>query len=380
MKLKENSSLDLNINSLLIRDSVLDLNENFLSKQLFKNVRYINIFNTTLTSIQSNLFEESFERLEKITMALSNLDEFITRSENKWLEALGNRAVNSKHEILIEFHDIYSKYYDYPEKHFCQYRHFPYEQPVFVKLIGAHIFYNCTCTIYWLIQNRDRSSFVESLYTTSIQKCFEQSLSDSVRACQFDEKLRGCDKLDKTNMEPFTPNIHENRADYEQRFDCVGDDSDNNHTEGTLVNNKCEYEQLGFNQVQNEDNVTNATNPNLIIITTLNKTKQEDVDLLNSTKIQVPSSHGEARTQEAKNSRNVIILDILLINTPKTSKVSEQYLTNDIAILKEEEQLSPNYFEKFPTKIFAISLFLFIAFIIFSSIIIAQRGHSKSKN
>jgi hypothetical protein len=345
------------------------LNESLLSKQLFKSVRHIDIFNTNLSRIQPNLFVDGFERLEKFSLLLPNFNEFITSNDNKWLETLGTSAKSGGGEILIEFHDIFSKY-DYPNEHFCQYKHFEHEKLVFVKLIGAHIFYNCTCTIYWLIQNRDRSKFVENLYTTAIEKCFENNLSESIRSCQFEEKLRECERKKQNHTEMITG----------QEDDDFYTPIENEHEFNSSKINYDYYTGEDVTMDKNYDNVIDidTINATTNVTTTLERSQSSQTNEYNQTSSMMTTSDESSllseyntRAQETKpNEKNKTFLTT---NKPADSSAYiSRSQTPPILFEKHLNKVTNNCFEETSIKILVVALF--ILFLIFCLVMIILYG------
>ena len=191
-----------------IQSSIVKLDHLFLDKNVFKSIEKLSIEFSYLVSIKEDLFR-SFNHVKQINLWIFNLRQFLhaaSSNENKWLHFINKE--NTSDQVFIEFNDEKNEY-DYSERDFCLFKHFPHENRVFPILKNSdrrrHL--NCTCTIVWLLKEWQHAE--KNIRTELVSSCFRSKTSLShhindydanfshyfeslVEKCQLTEKLRGC--------------------------------------------------------------------------------------------------------------------------------------------------------------------------------------------
>lgn len=118
-----NSSLDLNseIYKLeFINCELVQLNTRIINPRVFAKLREL-VVSSKVSSIQNNLFSH-FKYMSAIFLDLNDLEAFLTRSSNKWMEYLNNQR--SRLYFFLTLSDRSSRYV-FPDEHICYFRHFP---------------------------------------------------------------------------------------------------------------------------------------------------------------------------------------------------------------------------------------------------------------
>ena len=154
-------SLTKSIKIVLLKLIYVKLDENLLSKQLFKYITFLRIHGV-LQGIESDLFKE-FTVLKNIDFQLDNFKEFF-HSGIKWMICL-NKNVRYTNETEIIYQDLiilrfnylkkevsFDPIYEYPDEDVCLFKEFPHERLVFPLIVSGKQL-NCTCTLMWLQLN-----------------------------------------------------------------------------------------------------------------------------------------------------------------------------------------------------------------------------------
>ena len=169
--------LNSTIRNLEIHDSnnfILD--KNLFTKQLFEKTNKLKVDSSNLMGIQGDLFSE-FYNLRSLELKLNNFGEFIKNmlwlnSLNVDLEFNSSNQVDSKgeNETFITLTDLTSLY-EYPNEEICLFKDFPHNRFVF-PIINTKSNLNCTFTLMWLLQNKDRTyEGSQKMETDSTRNC-----------------------------------------------------------------------------------------------------------------------------------------------------------------------------------------------------------------
>lgn len=234
----ENSTSNLNarIAYVFLKGENIDIDENLLNRDVFKNV--MNFWITgQVNLIQIDVFK-SFRNLKTVSIKSTNQREIFHRNGLDWIRSikeeinvdlgnlergfLGNKQQNPWNyrylTTLIILSSIYSYREDtismesrYPDVDFCLYRNFPFQQLIaiinsdyeFIKANRSNEFIQSylqtfTCTFMWLIQFYplyykyhllDQESFLNlmSLITS-------EELANKSKLCNFAKLLENCNK------------------------------------------------------------------------------------------------------------------------------------------------------------------------------------------
>lgn len=151
----DDTYLEAKIFQLSMRVYRLDLNSVLLNHLVFVQINSLDI-DGQLNSIQSDMFK-SFKKLKIIRIRTQNVKGLFSR-RNEWLNSLNfDVHVNpndsydiemyaGKLLILVVFQTFASiDTYDYPDKDFCLFKHFPHERMVLPQLKPASKL-SCSCT------------------------------------------------------------------------------------------------------------------------------------------------------------------------------------------------------------------------------------------
>lgn len=119
-----NSPLDL-LNSEIYKlefanCELVQLNTRIINQRVFAKLREL-VVSSKVSSIQHNLFSH-FKYISTVFLDLIDLEAFLTRSSNKWMEYLNNQR--SRLYFFLTLGDRSSRYV-FPDEHICYFRHFP---------------------------------------------------------------------------------------------------------------------------------------------------------------------------------------------------------------------------------------------------------------
>jgi hypothetical protein len=193
------------IKNLHIQSSVVKLDNLFLDKIVFKSLEKLSIEFSYLVSIKTDLFA-AFHHLKQINLWIFNMRSFLyaTLDDNKWMSFI-NRE-NASEQVYIEFNDEKSEY-DFPDKDFCLFKHFPHANRVFpiLKNSNRKRNLNCTCTIVWLLKEwhhadkNIRTELISSCFRSkssyfdfSSDKDFSQHFQSLIEKCNLNERVQKC--------------------------------------------------------------------------------------------------------------------------------------------------------------------------------------------
>lgn len=209
-----NQTMEAKVYHVFFSKSILGLDQKILNRQVFGNIESITLDNSTLLGIENDTFFYT-KNLKMISLRIKNFEEFIRKSDNKWLQFLNLQAYKNLDNckqvfkskeadldissyFLIILEDM-SKLYEYTDEDFCLFKHFPHNNAVF-PIVYTKEDLNCTCTLLWLLLNWKLKDFLEtkaskseliSMNTSSVKYCFE-NFDKKIGKCNFDEKLINC--------------------------------------------------------------------------------------------------------------------------------------------------------------------------------------------
>lgn len=209
------ANINSHINSVHIQASQIGLDSSLLDKHVFKNTKKISIEFSNLTAIDTHVFSQ-LRSLKHINFWLFNFDHLIHSIGLDWLNGLNNelklfydvevldkkfqklKEFVHKKQVTIELRDESGTYF-YPDEDFCIFKDFPHSRLVF-PLIQSSKKLNCTCTMIWLLQFYRYSN--KDMRTASVEFCFNGvTIFDLlVISCRFNERLKNCSALDKSNF------------------------------------------------------------------------------------------------------------------------------------------------------------------------------------
>ncbi len=194
-----NTQLNCTIKNVEIFDSVsLNLNNQLFDMNLFSRINSLLVDNSILNDIQDDLFSD-FNELKSIELKLNNFKDFVEQSSMKWLNSLNTNVTtdsnntDDQRQMFITLTDLISTY-EYPDDDLCKFKDFPHERLVF-PVINTKPNLNCTCTLIWLIQYKDRvSGGPQRLETSSTKNCLNNpDFNSKVLDCNFPNRLTECD-------------------------------------------------------------------------------------------------------------------------------------------------------------------------------------------
>ena len=199
------------ISNLKIFNSQIFLDDKLFTKNIFKYTKSLLINNSSLIDIQDGLFTE-FNDLKSIELKLNNYEEFIQTSSMSWLKSLnsnvtdGLNTLDEQQQMFITLTDLTEKY-DYPDKDICKFKDFPHERLVF-PIINAKPSLDCTCTLIWLLQYKDRvSGGSQILETSSTRNCLNKpDFNKQVSDCNYPDRLTECDFVPPNDKCTFKKN------------------------------------------------------------------------------------------------------------------------------------------------------------------------------
>jgi hypothetical protein len=197
-----------------------DLNSNLLNNYVFVNLTVLDL-NGQIKQIQQDLFKY-FINIQFIRFRMQNINHILVKN-NKWIDSLNfdlNIDINNSTQvkengnrfiILVLYQTFYNvTLYDYPEKDFCYFKHFPHNRLVLAKL-RPNYKTSCTCTEIYIIQysylfSREINSYLGSIsgqyylsqYFTEVLNdnkfthCVNASFRETIKNCNFNKRLNLC--------------------------------------------------------------------------------------------------------------------------------------------------------------------------------------------
>ncbi len=221
--------LQLNINYVKIDQSIL-------SVHLFRNLNVIFI-SGIIYNIDRNLFTE-FNSLKSLILNPSDLGRFFRQDNLDWVLSLNYnlRKVNllNSFEVnnnrlsklilqIFETKSYFKKGYSYPDEDFCVFKNFPHNKLIYPSIVLADDEFECSCTIYWLIQysnfymNKNFSHYDRDIYSnypeqfnaSSARNCLKSlDLKEKITMCEFEARLKKCNLTNTENALPYRGNIN----------------------------------------------------------------------------------------------------------------------------------------------------------------------------
>lgn len=207
------SNLNSNVNNFKISFSEIFLNRKILHIEVFKNLKSLFIFGSSILAIEYDLFK-NFNSLRNIELEMLNFGIFI-KTDQSWMKYLnGNITVdlnnqndldnNKNNRMKLVLADL-NLSYTYPEEDFCNFKDFPHNKLVFPVIVTKKNLV-CSCTLMWLIKYKalypDSS---QQMNTSSVSDClYSSNFSTFVSNCDFDAKLNVCNGI--TTSAVFTSN------------------------------------------------------------------------------------------------------------------------------------------------------------------------------
>jgi len=195
------SDLKCSIKDLQIYSSEIDLNTNYIYPEVFRRLQSMFVQLSTVNNIEETFFK-NFRELRLIKLGINNFRQLFNK-DTKWLRNLnfpikvnlsdpGEVNRNRENQMIIELND-FNKQYDFPEKDFCFFESFPHEHLVF-PVIEAKENLECTCTLMWLIKNKNLfARDIRLLDTKSVSNCLNSKKFDSIISdCDFNKKKEKC--------------------------------------------------------------------------------------------------------------------------------------------------------------------------------------------
>jgi len=175
------SDLKCSINDLQIYNSEIDLDTNYIYLEVFRRVQSMFVQLSTINSIEENFFA-NFQQLRFIKLSIYNFRELFNK-DTKWMKNLNNPIsvnlsdpvevnANNNNQMIIDLKDLNNQY-DFPEKDFCFFEKFPHENLVF-PAIETKANLDCTCTLMWLLKNKNLfAKDIQLLNTKSVSNCLK---------------------------------------------------------------------------------------------------------------------------------------------------------------------------------------------------------------
>ena len=210
-----------------------------LNRYVFKYIKRLVVCGI-IYDIQTDLFSH-FKSLKFLALILDNFKQLL-ENNNNWLKYLNsdvkvnltdlnevNKNLNKMFTLQIIQKNseagsftAFSKSYKYPDEDFCLFKEFPHENLVYPFLLSGAL-PECTCTIFWLIQNSDLyfkdeyTAFKVDQYVIQNDYLYQDSffnhtgmncllgikVKKSISSCRFEDRLKLCDKTNYKYSESF---------------------------------------------------------------------------------------------------------------------------------------------------------------------------------
>ena len=124
---------------------------------------------------------------------------------------------------IFETKSYFTRIYTYPNEDFCVFKNFPHEKLIYPSIIFAENEFECSCTIFWLIQyfkfylNENLThydvpfygSYPEEFFKSPARNCLKRvNLKSEIKKCDFEVRLKNCNLTTTNNALPFRGNIN----------------------------------------------------------------------------------------------------------------------------------------------------------------------------
>ena len=222
------------------------LSSKIINPHVFKYMKCMTILGIVY-NIENKLFS-NFKKLRLLQFIVSNLRQLL-QNNNKWLMDLNSDVnvdfTNSKtvanklsYMFIIQIvqkgkmESMLDSVYEFPDEDFCLFQHFPHKHMVYPSIISANKL-ECSCTIIWLIQYSDyylygddykkfRTSnyyymdyiFENTTESHKVKFCLGKNLKKRIWECNFDQRLKLCNKTSFENSKISTISLFNNAIDF----------------------------------------------------------------------------------------------------------------------------------------------------------------------
>ena len=209
-----------------------------LNRYVFKHIKRLVVWGI-IYDVETDLFKH-FKNFKFLSTNLQNMKQLL-ENNNKWMKYINYHAKvnisdmneinkNIKKVLIFEIvqkngntgsYTTFNKAYLYPDEDFCLFEHFPHENLVYPFIVSGALL-KCTCTIYWLIQNSDlyfqdnfknfknneyqikyEYKFPDNFFNHTVKHCMMTNFKKSLRSCEFEKRLKACNKTSYTYSESF---------------------------------------------------------------------------------------------------------------------------------------------------------------------------------
>ena len=246
-----NKSSDFSLNNKILKNLNIEvtyesLSLKILNRHIFKYISCMTILGI-VNDIEIQLFS-NFKKLKFLQLIISNLRQLL-QNNNKWLMGLNSdvnvdvddrKSVVTNLPYLLVFQivqkgkmeSMLDSVYEFPDEDFCLFQHFPHNHLVYPSIISANKL-ECSCTIIWLIQYSDYYLYgddYEKFRTTNyyyldyifnnktnrykVKICLGNDLKKRIWECNFDQKLKMCNKTSYQSSQISTVSLLNSAIDF----------------------------------------------------------------------------------------------------------------------------------------------------------------------
>jgi len=149
-----NLTLMEKLNQVSMSMNYVYLNENMLSKALFKQMKILRIHGA-INGVNDERLFASFPHLGRLILQVNNMVKFL-HSGTKWMTHLNENFNSENNARLFILKLVYSRemvsfdsIYEYPNEDLCLFKDFPHERLVVPMIVPGRKL-NCTCSLLWL--------------------------------------------------------------------------------------------------------------------------------------------------------------------------------------------------------------------------------------
>ena len=237
MTLNETVSID-SLNTKTLNTAILqvfyeNIDQRLLNVHVFRNLRVLSI-SGIIYKIEEDLVKE-LNSIKEFILRPSDLGRFYQQDNLAWASRLNfNRKkinllddfdvrMNMDMAIVLEIFEgitFFGSGYSYPDEDFCVFKNFPHEKLVYPSIKLVENEYQCSCTLFWLIQyskfymTENSPQYESYLYSNKpdinislASSCLKNvDLKSEIEKCNFKERLEKCNLTNVNKELPFHGN------------------------------------------------------------------------------------------------------------------------------------------------------------------------------
>jgi hypothetical protein len=211
------TTLNASIDTFEISYMDLKLSNQLIDEHVFANTSTLETTGR-LDGIDANVFRPFWRRMRHIILNLYNFRELV-HTNTEWMYYINEHmcvdddtaaavnlsdpksvACHSGNMTVLELRDLLYDY-EFPERDFCRFQHFPHRRLVYARLISDWSL-PCSCTLLYLMRYWRSYAHAETLKTKAVEQCLNSERFDAMLVeCRFEERLAKCSQFENLKFE-----------------------------------------------------------------------------------------------------------------------------------------------------------------------------------